>query len=273
MCRLVAYAGAPMKLTPLVFGGSHSLYRQSWEPRELLSGSVNADGWGVSWYDPDPGEDAKEGVVPEPRRLAEPRPVWREEGLRTLLDGLRSGLALAALRNATPGIPADRSGLLPMVLDRWSFVLNGYVPDFRTRHMRALRRDLPDALYARLAGSSDSETLFLLAVSEVERGASLLEGLRATAARVRARVGAEEAQLTMALSDGAETALLRTSTVARTNSLWVARGHALAPRGVVVASERLDDDAAWDALPTHAALRMDTRGRVDIEALEHGPES
>lgn len=256
MCRLVAYAGAPTPLAPLLFGGSHALLRQSWAPRELLSGSVNADGWGISWYDGD-------GPA---RRLAEPRPLWQEEALEGVLGGIRSGLAVAALRNATPGIPVDRSGLLPLTLDRWSFVLNGFVPDFHAAHMRALRAELPDGLYARLRGASDSETLFLLAVAQVEAGADPLEALRAVAARVAARVGEAEAQLTMLLTGGRELALLRTSTVAETNSLYLARGHALAPGGTLVASEPLDE-GTWEALPAHAALRV-TREAVEVEALE-----
>ena len=33
-----------------MFGGDHPLFVQSWEARELLSGTVNADGWGISWW-------------------------------------------------------------------------------------------------------------------------------------------------------------------------------------------------------------------------------
>lgn len=258
MCRLVAYVGASTPVAPLLFGGSHALLRQSWAPRELLSGSVNADGWGVSWYDGD-------GPA---RRLAEPRPLWQEEELEGVLGGIRSGLAVAALRNATPGIPVDRSGLLPLVLDRWSFVLNGFVPDFHESHMRALRAELPDGLYARLRGASDSETLFLLVVAQVAAGAEPMDALRTVAARVATRVEDAEAQLTMLLTDGEEMALLRTSTVARTNSLYLARGHPLAPEGTLVASERLDE-GAWESLPDHAALRL-TREAVEVEALGTG---
>lgn len=274
MCRLVAYVGGPTPLAPLVFGGDHSLYRQSWAPRELLSGSVNADGWGVAWYDRDQGAGSArregDGAPGGPRRLAEPRPLWQEEELERVLEGIHSGMAVAALRNATPGIPVDRSGLLPMVAGRWSFVLNGFVPDFHRDHMRALRELLPDRLYARLRGASDTETLFLLALAEVEHGAGLLEALVRVAGRVGARVGDREAQLTMALADGSELALLRTSTVAATNSLWLARTHPLAPGGALVASERLDGDEGWEGIPPHAALRL-TADAVEVEALDGPP--
>ena len=47
MCRLTAYAGEPLTADALVFGGTHSLLEQSYVPRELLHGHVNADGYGV----------------------------------------------------------------------------------------------------------------------------------------------------------------------------------------------------------------------------------
>ena len=59
MCRLAAYLGAPLSPARLVFDGSHSLYEQSWAPRELLSGTLNADGdYSFDRYveDVDPGD-------------------------------------------------------------------------------------------------------------------------------------------------------------------------------------------------------------------------
>ncbi len=257
MCRLVAYAGAETPLAPLLYGGTHSLHHQSWAPRELLSGSVNADGWGVAWHD---GAGA--------RRLAEPRPVWQEGHLRSLLAGVRAPVAVAALRNATPGIPPDRSGLLPMVARGWIFVLNGSVPDFRRAHMRALRASLPDELYGTLQGSSDSETLFLLALAALERGASPWAALEDAVDKVRARVGDDEAQLTLVLAGADGVWALRTSTVARTNSLYLARGHELAPGGALLASERLDEAATWEELPAHARIRLAASpDEVQVEAL------
>ena len=50
MCRLTAYAGEPIVADALVFGGTHSLLEQSYDPKELLHGNLNADGYGVVWY-------------------------------------------------------------------------------------------------------------------------------------------------------------------------------------------------------------------------------
>lgn len=256
MCRLLAYVGSPCPVAPLVFGGDHSLYEQSWQPRELLSGSVNADGYGVVWY-----SDGRPG------RLAEARPIWYDEDLERTLKVIESGCVLAAVRNGTAGIPVDRSGLLPMVHKQWAFVLNGFVPDFRQSHMRALRSELPDDLYGTLAGSSDSETLFLLAVSRIRDGTSMIRALIETASRVKARVGSTEAQLNMVMSDGESVVAIRTGTALRTNSLYLAVHSSFAAGGAVLASEAPETGAAWTPVDEHSSVEILPDGTVTTEPI------
>lgn len=256
MSRLVAYRGAPTRVAPLVFEGEHSLYRQSWRARELLHGPVHADGYGVVWY-----------VDDRPRRVSEARPIWHGVELKGMLESITSGCVVAALRHGTPGLPADRTGLLPHTHGRWSFVLNGFVPHFRERHMRALRGSLPDHLYATLEGASDSETLFLLALAALENGATPVEALCASAGAVSARVGNDEAQLTMLLTDGVQLTVVVTSTVGRTNSLYLSRRCAQARGGVALASEPLDHDPSWERVPEHSTVVVGQGGDVDIRPV------
>jgi len=257
MCRLVAYVGQPISPAHLVFGGQHSLYEQSWSPRELLSGSVNADGYGVVWY-----ADGR------PARIAEARPIWYDADLAQTLAAISASCVVAALRNSTPGLPVDRPSLLPLVHDRWSFVLNGFVPEFRQRHMRALRGALPDDLYGELRGVSDAETLFLLAVAALRDGASMVEALGATVGEVRKRVGRSEAQLNMVLCDGERLAAVRTGSVLMTNSLYVARRPPFAPEGVVLASEAPEAGAVWEAVDGHSWMEIEPDGAVRREVLD-----
>ena len=54
MCRVAAYLGGPeISLSSLVLAPEHSLEFQAHSPREMLSGTVNADGFGVGWYVPE----------------------------------------------------------------------------------------------------------------------------------------------------------------------------------------------------------------------------
>lgn len=267
MCRLAAYAGphtAPAPVDTVLFGGTYPLVRQAWAPRELLSGSVNADGYGIVWYSARDAESTPSPSTPSDRpvRIARAEPVWYDQDLEGVLASVRAPVAVAALRNTTPGLPVDRAGLLPLVHGRWSFVLNGYVPRFRSAHMRALRALLPDELYASLAGVSDAETLFLLAVAALDRGASPAEALAEVVDRVRERIVADEdVPLTMVLADGTGVWTLNGRVgQGPANSLYVAERPALAPDGVLLASEPLDDDDAWRPVPADAALLLDADG-------------
>ena len=45
MCRMLGYSGPKLTLADLVSKPPHSLHRQSYEPREMVTGKVNADGY------------------------------------------------------------------------------------------------------------------------------------------------------------------------------------------------------------------------------------
>jgi hypothetical protein len=128
--------------------------------------------------------------------------------------------------------------------------------------MRALRRELPDELYAELRGATDAETIFLLVISELTQGRSMVEALEIVARKVKTRVGGAEAQLNMVLADGEGLAALRCGTVLVTNSLYVARRPPFAPDGVVLASEAPESGAVWEPVDGHSSLEIHLDGTV-----------
>src|SRR5688572_14454659 len=256
MCRLIGYVGRPITPGHLVFDGSHSLCEQTWAARELLTGTLNVDGYGVVWY--------SEG---RPARIAEPRPLWHDEDLRRTLSAVTSGCVLAAVSDSRRAGAIPRALLPPLVHERWSFVFGGFVPGFERAHMRALRAALPDELYAELRGSTDAETLFLLVLSELRLGRSMVEALTGAARTVVTRVGKAEAQLNMVLSDGERIAAVRSSTVLMTNSLYLARRAPFAPDGIVLASEAPESGAVWEAVDGHSSIEIEPDGTVRTDLL------
>jgi glutamine amidotransferase len=251
MCRLIAYVGRPISPAHLVFDGTHSLHEQTWAPREQLSGRLNVDGYGIVWY-----ADGR------PARIAEARPLWHDEDLRGTLAATTSSCVLAAVSSATGTGAVSRTLLPPLVHDRWSFVFGGFVPDFQRSHMRALRHELPDELYAELRGATEGETLFLRVIAELDQGRPMVDALEVVAREVKARVGRSEAQLNMVLSDGERIAALRCGTVLVTNSLYVAKRPPFAPDGVVLASEAPESGAVWEAVDGHSSLEVEADGTV-----------
>lgn len=258
MCRFVVYVGDPTPVAAVLYGGGHSLHDQSFRPRELLSGSLNADGYAVAWY--------HQG---RPVRVADTRPVWQNADLPPLLGTIRSTMCVAAVRNATPGMPYGPAALAPMILDRWTFTLNGYVSDFRRLFMRDFRAGLPDDLYGRIMGATDTETLFLMALTEVRGGASLGEALASVVHRVTEAVSVpgRSAQLNMVLTDGEAAAVTRAGSEDRSNSLYVADGCELAPGGVLIASEPLEDSRTWTEVEDGSVLEVDLSQSLTIRHL------
>jgi glutamine amidotransferase len=217
----------------------------------LLSGSVNVDGFGLTW-----AGEAGSSLV----RLARVEPIWHDPELPPLLRSIRSGSVLAALRNATPGLPVGPESVLPLRHGDRALALNGYVPDFRARHMRALRAPLRDDWYARLLGAGDAETLFLRVLQAIEDGAEPGAALLLAARAVEDRLGeGEVAPLTLVLQGPEGITALHLCWNGRANSLYLARGVSIAPGGTLLASEPLTP-GDWEPVPPHSIVRLRDAG-------------
>lgn len=246
MCRHLAYLGPPVTLADLLVTPPHGLYRQSWAPRRQRHGTVNADGFGVGWWDP--------AVRPEPARYRRSTPIWSDRSFASLAGVVRAGAVVAAVRSATPPLPVEESGAAPFTSGPWLFSLNGAVAGWTDGVGLALRRDLPDAVAAGLEGASDGEVLFAFALAELAGGADPGEALRATAAAVDGRRN-------LLLGDG------RTIwATACGDTLWV-RPDPDGPAGpsVRMASEPDDDSAGWFQVPDGSLVT------ATVTSVEIGP--
>ena len=76
MCRLLGYVGPPVSLEMLLYHAPFGLERQAWAPRLQQHGTINADGWGVGWYDT--------SIQPEPARYRTAAPMWSDRAFRDM---------------------------------------------------------------------------------------------------------------------------------------------------------------------------------------------
>jgi len=241
MCRLAAYTGSPVPLSSLLYEPPHSLEVQAYRPREMLSGTINVDGTGVAWWRP--GEAA-------PLRYVSERPPWSDANLPGLAGRLSGAPIAAVVRSQTPGMPAGVAAVHPFTWDGWAGAHNGYLRGFAGYAHELIGR-LDDDLIGALEVVSDARVLFLLAVGALRRGASMSEALvevAGLAAGVCAAHGVV-ASLNLMLADRERVAVLRAARGEAANSLYVAAGAERWPEGCVLASEALDDDDAWRAVP------------------------
>ncbi|WP_028049317.1 class II glutamine amidotransferase [Cellulomonas sp. URHD0024] len=274
MCRWIAYAGSPVLLDELLYKPANSLVMQSLHSR-LGAEPTNGDGFGVGWYDEH---------SPTPGLFRSVEPAWSDENLRELSQHVRAGVVLAHVR-ATSGTAVQQSNCHPFRHDRWLFMHNGFLARFGE-----LKRDLQLAvdpeLFPTIAGTTDSETLFHLALTfgltdDPPRAVAAAIGLVEDVARRR---GVDyPVQGTIAVSDGERLWAFRYSSEGRSRSLFhnqdvaVLRQqypdnpvlHDLSEDTRIVVSEPLGDlRGAWLEVPEATCLVI---GGGTLETVPFGP--
>lgn len=210
MCRWLAYSGAPIVLEEVLFKTDHSLIDQSLRAMDTTN-TTNGDGFGIGWY----------GKRDVPGVYKDVRPAWNDSNLQALAAQIESPMFLAHVR-ATTGSPVQMTNCHPFNHRNWLFVHNGLINEYHH-----LRRDLAFAvapeLYSQIHGTTDSELMFLLALTyglehDAYTGISRMAGFVEYVARQH---GIEEAlQMTLGISNGESLFAARYSTVGRSRSLY-----------------------------------------------------
>jgi predicted glutamine amidotransferase len=213
MCRWLAYSGTPILLEELLYRPRFSLIDQSLHSR-LGVETTNGDGFGVGWYGTDhvPGATLFRGVGP----------AWGDVNLRELAASVTSPLFLAHVRAST-GTPIQQTNCHPFRYGSWLWVHNGAIRSFAT-----VKRELVFAvdagLYPSLAGSTDSEVMFHLAltlglcddpVGAVERMVGFVEAVG------RAYDVPDPIQMSVATTDGDRVWVFRYSSEGKSRTLYV----------------------------------------------------
>jgi predicted glutamine amidotransferase len=152
MCRWLAYSGTPIKLEELLVKRDRSLIDQSLHARQGAT-PTNGDGFGVGWYE--------EGAAPRVYRST--HPAWNDRNLRELAAGISSPLFFAHIRAST-GTAIQETNTHPFRYGRWLWMHNGLVRDFHLVKRR-LQQAVDDAFFDSIEGTTDSETMFYLALT------------------------------------------------------------------------------------------------------------
>ena len=268
MCRWLAYTGAPIHLDEVLFKTDHSLIDQSLRATAAPT-TTNGDGFGIGWY----------GKRDVPGVYKDIRPAWNDSNLQALAAQIESPMFLAHVR-ATTGTPVQRTNCHPFSHGKWLFVHNGHVNEFPT-----LRRDLTlgvsPELFPHISGSTDSEIMFLLAMTfgmegDVQAGLSRMAGF---VEQVAEQHGVDNAlQMTLGISDGESLYAVRYSTEGDSRSLFHSASRdatmEIAPEAArfsrdarAIVSEPLSDlEEVWIPVPESSFLTI-TKGEVTCESF------
>jgi glutamine amidotransferase len=262
MCRLLGYLGTPVQLDRLLYKPDHSLIVQSYQPREMTAGLLNADGFGVGWY-----HSQKDT---EPFTYKNTLPIWNDVNLPSLSRYIESGCVLACVRSATPGLSVDLSNCQPFQQNLILAVHNGFVENFRQTLYRPMRDRLSDSLYHSIQGNTDSEHLFALWLHEWQSnpGISLEQALHHTL-----RVTSDLVQIfnvalsaNLILSNGDRLIACRFAQGTSVPSLYWLRDDPFLPEAVAIASEPLFP-GNWIACPENSILTVGEDLDVQIQPI------
>ena len=252
MCRWVAYSGPRVLLEDIIFNPKHSLVQQSLSARESVI-TTNADGFGVAWY----------GSRAEPGLFKDILPAWHDENLRSMSRQIESSLFFAHVRAST-GTGVTRANCHPFTSQNWSFMHNGRLGGWAA-HRREMEGLIDDAFYKERAGATDSEALFLIALTHGLRE-DPLGGFTKALSRILTIQSAanvdEPTRISAALSDGKSIWALRYSSDGHSPSLYVGApfegpGGADGEYITTIASEPFDNEAAhWRAVEEGTFLHV-----------------
>jgi glutamine amidotransferase len=259
MCRWMGFRGQPLLIEELLYKTQHSLIEQS-RHASLGVETFNGDGFGIGWY----GEGDTPGVY---RSLM---PAWGDHNLRSLAAHVRAPLFLAHVR-ATTGTPVQESNCHPFRHDNWLFVHNGAIADFLSIR-RELLLAVDPAFFGVMEGSTDSETMFALALSFglMDDPLPALERMAGFVEATGRRHGIEHPlQMSLGVSDGERLYAVRYSSAGQSRTLFSScdgatlralhpdneRLRILGDEDRAVVSEPLGDlPGAWIEVPEATAL-------------------
>jgi glutamine amidotransferase len=229
MCRHLGWLGARVSVSSLVLDPPQGLRVQSYAPRRQKHGLMNADGWGVGFF------DSAEGATP--RRWRSSAPLWGDTSFDSIAPALHSHCVVAAVRSATVGMPIEPSATAPFTDGKWLLSHNGVVD----------RAVLP--LTSEAESVCDSA---VLAAAIFARGVDALGD-------TIIEVGAADpmARLNIIAANGS-----RLVATAWGDTLFLLRRD----DGVVLASEPYDDDPDWRDVPDRHLVEI-SGDRVNLTAL------
>lgn len=239
MCRLAAYLGKEINLHQFLQDPEHSLIKQSWAPKEMQEGTLNADGFGLTWL-------SKENV---PCTYKNMLPIWSDTNLEGLGFSLSSHLWLANVRSATPGQGISEANTQPFVKDNLIFTHNGCIKLFSKEFKTALLDILSSDIRAEINGDSDSLYMFALLLQHLKNGKSITDSVKAMMNELKGLCLSEtQALINLVLSDGKYIYACRHAINAQCPSLY----YCIDNNSIRVASEPLTTDENWQSIPKHS---------------------
>lgn len=248
MCRLAAYLGSEISLAEFLLEPEHSLVKQSWAPKEMQEGTINADGYGVAWLS-----------NKIPCLYKNILPIWSDTNLESLGRSLNSPLWLANVRSATPGQGISEANTQPFTNNNLFFTHNGCLKPFDKSIKSRLLEYLSNDVKAEIKGDSDSHYLFALLQQHLLKEENISNAIINMAQDLKTVCGKDvSALLNFIISDGVSLYVCRHALNNTSPSLY----YSLHQNCVKAASEPLNNTDDWINVPEHSLICFNTSGII-----------
>lgn len=261
MCRLLAYLGTAIQPETLIFKPEHSLEIQSYRPKETITTSVNADGVGMGWYQPD--------KRPEPFIYKNVLPIWADVNLPHLGHYIDADCFLAYIRSATPGQASSLSNCQPFSHGQLLFTHNGFIENFRDTLYQPIRKHLADSVYRAIEGTTDSEHIFALFVNEIIANSNSLETGLASSLKTLNQLAIEDDvtfSANVVVSDGHRLIAARFARGITAPSLYWLADEADFPYSTIIASEPLFP-GNWQLFAENTLLYVEQNNKPKMHSI------
>ncbi|BDA75403.1 hypothetical protein CAL7716_095690 [Calothrix sp. PCC 7716] len=302
MCRLLAYIGTPVNLELILCKPEHSLIVQSYKPREMLQGTVNADGYGIGWYGSKSAElkvlsaensstlSTQQRHLPqvgaaahgsgssvlstdkdlEPFTYKSIIPIWNDTNLESISRYVESNNILAYVRSATSGQALDMSNAQPFKYKNLSFIHNGRVEKFKKTLYRPMRKNLTDEIYSWIGGTTDSEHIFAMILNHLTTNPdkTIEQALHATLLELQEMAFSYDTSVlaNLVISDGKRLVASRYAVKQPAPTLYWIKNDPNFPNSVIIASEPLFT-GNWQTIPENSIISVGEDCDIRIEQV------
>jgi len=257
MCRLAAYLGPEVSLGRFLMEPAHSLYRQSWEPKEMDEVVLNADGFGFGWIN----QSNKAAIY------TNTCPIWSDTNLTSLSDALHSRYWLANVRSATPGQHITQTNTHPFKIDQILFTHNGYIENFNPKIRSLFHIILDPFIQAEIQGNTDSEYLFALLRQQLIQTPNIAHGICSMLSVLSEIITEEKVLLNLIVGSGTHFYVLRHAINGPCPTLYYSIDEDMFPGAVVIASEALTKSGKWQTIPEHSYTTISDNKTPDFIPL------
>ena len=251
MCRFAAYHGKhPMLMADLMTRPKNSLIYQRDMQQAGEPHIMNADGFGMGWYD--------HSIDALPAVFRSIQPVWNDQNLSHIANKIKSNTLVGHIRAATVG-DINTANCHPFFHHDLMMVHNGCLHGIH-QFKKAFVAHMSDQSFNAIKGNTDTEYLFHMLSSQLNdlssksNGKDLISVIQSVFSFIHSLDQEHDtySRINLILTNGRQMLATRWSSKPHDDVLKMY--FKSTEEGVIIASEHLDDSDEWQVLPRQHML-------------------